>query len=61
MFRFYKKKGWNNEITSFDVTIVSEGDLIARGGYWNGDQWQETETSDRELISEPVYIMSSWI
>ena len=43
MFRFYKKKGWNNEITSFDVTIVSEGDLIARGGYWNGDQWQETE------------------
>jgi len=25
------------------VTIVSEGDLIARGGYWNGDQWQETE------------------
>ena len=24
MFRFYKKKGWNNEITSFDVTIVSE-------------------------------------
>lgn len=43
MFRFYKKKGWNNEITSFDVTIVSEGDLIGPGGYWNGDQWQETE------------------
>ena len=43
MFRFYKRKGWNNEITSFDVTIVSEGDLIARGGYWDGDQWKETE------------------
>lgn len=43
MFRFYKRKGWNNEITSFDVTIVSEGDLIALGGYWDGDQWKETE------------------
>lgn len=43
MFRFYKRKGWNNEITSFDVTIISEGDLVARGGYWEGDQWRETE------------------
>ena len=44
MFKFFKKRSaWNEVITSFDVTIVSEGDLIARGGYWDGDQWKETE------------------
>lgn len=44
MFKFFKKRSaWNEVITSFDVTIVSEGDLIARGGYWEGEQWKETE------------------
>lgn len=61
MFRFYKKKGWNNEITSFDVTIVSEGDLIARAVIGTEINGRKQKTSDRELISEPVYIMSSWI
>ena len=44
MFRFYKdKKDWNNQVTSLELTIASEGDLIARGGYWEGEQWKETE------------------
>lgn len=44
MFRFYNgKNNWNNGVSSFDVTIISEGDFIARGGYWDGDLWKETE------------------
>ena len=44
MFKFFKQRGvWNDVITSFEVNIVSEGDLIGRGGYWEENQWKETE------------------